>query len=177
MYTEADMRQINARLRGNMLALCPIVIALLAVYVYALTARIEWLAMVAGPLAFVVACYGVLAHIWPNSRYRNFLRDMADGLSREVRGEIVAISDTPEPQDGAMVLPVRVRLDEVEGDHRPAPGSSVQSRRLDLEAADDSDSERIVYLNASKRDAMPGPGARVLLRCYGRHVREVERLD
>ena len=42
-------------------------------------------------------------------RYRGFLRDAERGLSREVRGVVVAVSADAEPQDGAMVLPVRER--------------------------------------------------------------------
>ena len=64
----------------------PILALLLAAYIYGLAARIQWVAMVAGPLLFVAACYGVLAYLWPNSRYRSFLRDMETGLSRDVRG-------------------------------------------------------------------------------------------
>ena len=146
LYSERDMIEINRRIRGNLLALVPVLAALAAVYVYALAAGVQWLAMAAGPLIFVAACYGFLACLWPNLRYRRFLLDMDQGLSREMRGSVVDIAGTAELQDGAMVLPVRIFLD-------------------------DAGDERIVYLNASKREGFPGPGTPVALRCYGRHIR------
>ena len=146
MYSENDMKAINGRIRKNLLVLAPVLAALLAAYVYALAAGVEWLAMAAGPLIFVAACYGFLACLWPNLRYRRFLLDMDQGLSRELRGSVVDIAGTAELQDGAMVLPVRLFLD-------------------------DAGDERIVYLNASKREGFPGPGTPVALRCYGRHIR------
>ncbi len=151
MYSEQDMIEINRRIRKNWLVLVPVLAALLAAYVYGLSAGVQWLVMIAGPLVFVAACFGFLAYLWPNMRYRRFLRDMGEGLSREMRGRIVEISEKAELQDGAMVLPVRIFLD-------------------------DARDERIVYLNASKRAGFPGPGADVALTCFGRHIRRAEEL-
>ena len=170
MYTDQDMNDINARIRRGVIVLAPILLAILVAYVYALATRMKWLAVVAGPLLFVVACYGLLAKLLPNVRYRRFLRDMDSGLSRELRGTIVAISDAAELQDGAMVLPVRVRLEEDDTEE------SAQAHRLAVETGEDAHSERVVYLNASKRDMLPGPGSAVRLNCFGRHIRSAERL-
>lgn len=175
MYSDQDMNDVNARLRKVWLVLVPVLLLIAAAYVYALAARVHWLAMVAGPLLFVAACYGFLAHLWPNMRYKNFLRDMENGLSREVSGTIIEVSDAPQAQDGAMVLPVRLRLAEEEGAYRSAVGESAQAHRLRLEeAGEDTRNERILYLNASKRDSLPAPGTAVTLRCFGRHIRAVE---
>ena len=173
MYSEQDFNEINSKIRRNWLVLGPILALLLAAYIYGLKARIQWVPMVAGPLLFVVACYGVLAYLWPNTRYRGFLRDMETGLSRDVRGTILEISDTPELQDGAMVLPVRVQLDAAEV--TPVQVSAA-ARRLEAVTGEDTEAERIVYLNASKRDGFPKPGAAVVLHCFGRHVKAVEAL-
>ena len=177
MYTERDLAVINGKIRRNWLALAPVLAALLGVYIYALAAGIEWLAMVVGPLLFVTACYGLLAYLVPNMRYRSFLMDMEAGLSRDVRGTIVAISDAAEYQDGARVLPVRVKPDPEEGGGSAVPQTTVEARRLRLDSPEDTGDERIVYLNASKREGFPGPGARVTLHCYGRHIKSVERGD
>ena len=173
MYTEQDLNVINARIRKNWLVLGPILAALLAGYIYALSAGIEWLAMVLGALLFVAACYGLLAYLIPNMRYRGFLLDMEAGLSRDVRGTIVEISGTPELQDGAMVLPVRVKLDPDQLESS-MPVGTVESKRLGLESNEDTEDERIVYLNTSKRAMLPGPGTEVVLHCYGRHIKSVE---
>lgn len=173
MYTEQDLNVINARIRKNWLVLGPILAALLAGYIYALSAGIEWLAMVLGALLFVAACYGLLAYLIPNMRYRGFLLDMEAGLSRDVRGTIVEISGTAELQDGAMVLPVRVKLDPDQLESS-MPVGTVESKRLGLESNEDTEDERIVYLNTSKRAMLPGPGTEVVLHCYGRHIKSVE---
>ena len=175
MYSEQDFEEINGRIRKNWLALAPVLAVLLAAYVYAFVSRRQWLAMTAGPLLFVAACYGFLAHLWPNLRYRGFLRDMQMGLSREISGTVVSISGTPEPQDGAMVLPVRLELAPEETEGREAARVSVLAERLEAGESGDTRNERILYLNASKRDQLPGPGTAVRLQCFGRHIRSVER--
>lgn len=176
MYTERDMAVINGRIRKNWLVLTPILAAILAAFIYALHAGIRWLAMVMGPLLFVAACYGLLAYLLPNLRYRGFLEDLEKGLSRDVRGTIVEISDQETYQDGARVLPVRVRLAPDEADGRTFTHASTLSERLRLEQEEDTGDERIVYLNVSKRDIFPNPGEAVLLHCFGRHIKAVETL-
>ena len=175
MYSEQDMNEINVRIRRDWLTLVPVLAAILAVYIYALAARVQWLAMAAGPLLFVAACYGFLARLWPNLRYRRFLRDMESGLSREIRGTIVGISDAAQLQDGVMVLPVRLRVAAGADGDRPAVGESAQAQRLRLEGAgEDTRDERILYLNVSKRQHMPAPGTKAVLHCFGRHIKSVE---
>ena len=173
MYSESDIDQINAKIRRNWLVLGPLLAVILAGYIYALKTGVEWLAMVFGPLLFVAACYGLLAYVMPNTRYRAFLQDMQAGLSRDLKCTVVEIAGEAELQDGAMVLPVRVRLPHEEG--KAARHASSAAERLNLAAEDDTQDERIVYLNASKRELFPEPGAEVLLHCYGRHIKSVER--
>ena len=170
MYSERDMHEIDRRIRTNLMVLLPVLAALLAAYIWGLAAGVKWLVMAAGPMMFAAACFGFLGWLWPNLRYRRFLRDMNDGLSREMRGTVVAISEAAEPQDGAMVLPVRILLDDAGGE-KALPRASAAAVRLGLEAPNEAD-ERIVYLNASKRAGFPGPGAKVALQCYGRHIRQ-----
>lgn len=171
MYTEQDMIEINGKIRRAWLALTPILVVIAGAEVFALAKRMHWLALAALPLFIAVFMYGFIAHLWPNLRYRRFLTDMQDGLSRDVKGVVLDISGTAEPQDGAMVLPVRLRLAE---DSTEPTRESALSERLQLESGEDTREERIVYLNASKRAMMPEPGSPVRLRCFGRHIRSVE---
>lgn len=149
MYSEADMAGINDRIRRCWIVLLPVLALLLGAYVLGLAKGVRWLAMAAGALFTIVACYGLLAQLLPNWRYRKFLGDMREGLSRELKGTIVEISGDAQLQDGAWVLPVRIFVDALQDEH-------------------------IVYLNASKREMLPGPGTRVTLRLYGRHIREAK---
>ena len=147
MYTDRDTIEIRNKLRKNWAVLTPALLIILGFYIWALRQRVEWLAMVTGPLLFVIACFGFIAYIYPNAKYRRFLLELQTGLTREMRGIIVSVSNTPEEQDGAMVLPVHLLLTEEQD-------------------------ERIVYLNASKTEQFPKIGTEVLVRCCGRHIRE-----
>lgn len=148
MYSEQDIIDINRRISRIRIGLWPVWIALAALSALGYVRRIKPLAL--GGLAVLAAAvlFGVIFFLWPCLRYRGFLRDMQKGLSREMVGSVVSVAENPEPQDGARVLPVHLLLTEEQD-------------------------ERIVYLNASKRDRLPPPGTEVRLRLYGRHIREV----
>ena len=148
MYGEGDITAIDRSIRGTWLWLAPTLVILLGLFITSLIVRIEWLAYASAAGLAVMACFGFGYCLWPKLRYRRFLTDMGEGLSREMAGRIVEISETVELQDGARVLPVRIWLDS-------------------------EDDERIIYLNVSKRDRFPGEGEWVRLRLYGRHVAAV----
>ena len=148
MYSDQDIIDINRKLRRCRLVLFPTLAALAALSVLGYARRIKWLAMGSLAMLAVAALFGGVFFLWPCLRYRGFLRDMQEGLSREMVGSVVSVAEKAEPQDGALVLPVHLLLTEEQD-------------------------ERIVYLNASKRDKLPPPGTEVRLRLYGRHIREV----
>lgn len=170
MYTQRDLQQVNAALRREWFILGPVLLVLAGAYVYALAARVRWLAMVCGSLLFVVLCYGLLARIRPLMRYRRFLRDLEQGLTRQVRGTVLQIGERAELQDGAMVLPVRLLLAEGEPSVRR---ESLAAERLNARTGTDDGNERILYINYSKRQAMPRVGQRATFTCFGRHIRAV----
>lgn len=148
MYSEKDTLEINRRIRRYRLLLLPVLAVLAALCVVGYVRRVKWLAL--GGLALLAAagCFGFIFFLLPCLRYQAFLRDMREGLSREMVGSVVSVSDQAEPQDGAMVYPVHLLLTEEQD-------------------------ERIVYLNASKRDGMPPVGTEARFRLYGRHIREI----
>ena len=86
MYSQRDMLEMDARIRRGWVILLPVEAAIAAALVFALVKRVHWLALAAGALLVVVAMAGIIGYLWPNLRYRRFLRDMASGLSRDVRG-------------------------------------------------------------------------------------------
>lgn len=148
MYSERDAIEINRRIHKYRNILLPVLAALLALAVLGYVRRVQWLAMGALALTAAAACFGLIFFLIPCLRYRGFLADMEKGLSREMVGSVVSVSEDDEPQDGALVLPVRILLT-------------------------DEQDERIVYLNASKREMMPPPGTEARFRLYGRHIREI----
>ncbi|MBR0367308.1 MAG: hypothetical protein IJH86_02815 [Clostridia bacterium] len=148
MYSEDDFRAIDRSIARCRIALIPVLAAFAAFAALGYVKRVKWLALGGLALLAAAACFGVAFFLWPCLRYRGFLRDMREGLSREMVGSVVSVADAPEPQDGALVLPVHILL----------------TREQD---------ERIVYLNASKRDKMPPVGTEARFSLYGRHIREI----
>ena len=121
----------------------------MAAYVASMVVRTQAGAMVAAVLIVATVCFGCGMYLYPCIRYRCFLVDMEEGLSREMAGTIVEVAQEEDLQDGVRVLPVRILLDEEQD-------------------------ERIVYLNASKAEGFPPSGTKVKLNCFGRHIKEVE---
>lgn len=148
MYTQQDMNEIVQRLKKYWSITGVIEAIILAFYVLGMIKRWEIAVMVFGALFFIVICYMFVMYLLPCIRYRGFLRDMNSGLGREIEGTIVEISANEDLQDGVRVLPVRILLKK-------------------------EDDERIVYLNASKKELFPKEGVEVRLNCYGRHIKEV----
>ncbi|MBQ8972635.1 MAG: hypothetical protein IJ074_06095 [Clostridia bacterium] len=148
MYTEQDDRHIAGELRRYGIITGVLVVALLTVYILSLKYRWSAAAMVTACALFIAVAFMVLEYLWPCARYKRFLKDMREGLHRELEGTIVEIADQEDLQDGVRVLPVRIFLE-------------------------DEQDERIVYLNADKRAQFPQAGAKVRVNCFGRHIREV----
>ena len=148
MYTQQDMNEIVQRLKKYWIITGVLGAAVLAVYVLGMIKRWEIMVMICAALFFIVVCYMFVMYLLPCIRYCGFLRDMNSGLGREIEGTIVEISANEDLQDGVRVLPVRILLKK-------------------------EDDERIVYLNASKKELFPKEGTEVRLNCYGRHIKEV----
>ena len=148
MYTERDMEDIRRRIRRDWLALALAAIVLLAAYVAGMLLRVKPMMLAAGVLLVVAVIFLFLFFLLPDLRYRRFLMEMGEGLMREACGNVLSVSDEPELQDGARVLRVHLMLDEPRD-------------------------ERILYLNASKRERFPGVGTWVRLQLCGRHIAEV----
>lgn len=168
MYTEQDSIDSGRAAKRSWIGTGIAAGLVLAAYIYAMAARVQWLAYAAGALLFVAVAYGAIAHIAPNVRYQRFLRDMQLGGSHDMVGTLVTVTQEEELQDGVRVYPVHLLLDEDQVAHDT---TSNAARRL--EEAPEKD-ERILYLNVSKAANFPPAGARVKLRCFGRHITECE---
>ena len=148
MYTQQDDAAIAARLKKSWILTLGVLAVLIAVYVLGMIFRWQIAVMVFGCLIFGWITFMIIEYLWPSIRYRNFLRDMRAGLSREMTGTVVEISEQTELKDGVQVQPVRILLD-------------------------DEQDERIIYLNRDKQDLFPKAGEHVHVNCFGRHIREV----
>ena len=148
MYSEADIAAIRRRILKIRAALIPVLAALAALAALSLVKRWKVPAYLSAAGLAVATVFGIAFYLMPCLRYLRFLNDLNTGLSREMTGTVVSVAEVPEVQDGARVLPVHLLLS-------------------------DQQDERIIYLNASKRDRFPAPGANVTVTLCGRHIREV----
>lgn len=148
MYTEQDQVVIRQRITKYSVITLVILAAQIALMVVGLKQRWAVAVTVDACAMFAVVCFMWLMFLWPCIRYNVFLKDMSEGLGREIEGNIVEVSQQEDLQDGVRVLPVRIFL-EAEQD------------------------ERIVYLNASKAADFPKTGEKVRLNCFGRHIKEI----
>ena len=148
MYTEADIREVRRRILRDRALWLSVTALMLLPGLFGLVRRIVGLFYLSIAMAVVAAIFGLLYIQRPWLEYLRFLTDMRAGLTRELSGTVVNISQVPTLRDGARVLPVHLQLDE-------------------------GGEERIVYLNVSKGDRFPGVGGHVFLKLCGRHIREV----
>lgn len=151
MYTQQDQIQNKKRIIKYCVIMGVVLAGMLAVYIMGIKNRWESVVMTDGCAMFAWTCFMWVMFIWPCIKYSFFLKDMGQGIGRELVCSIVEVSGNEEMQDGVRVLPVRVFL-ESEQD------------------------ERIVYLNATKTEGFPKAGTPVKLGCFGRHIKQVTLL-
>ena len=150
MYTQTDVTQAKQSIRKDIIVAIPLIAATVALYVYGIQAGIRWVVFVAGALFFIVCCFLWSMYFWPHIRYYRFLHDINTGLSREMHGKLERIGEENELQDGVWVRSVYVFLEEEQD-------------------------ERILYINIDKMGELPAVGMPLNVRCYGRHIRAVEK--
>ena len=146
MYSDKDFTDIRNRIRANRLIWIPATLIMLALWILALILRIPWLNYLGAAATVIVGVFGFTFHQLPCLRYQKFLMDVQNGLSREMTGQILSISDDTQLQDGVRVRSVHIELE---------------------------DGERIIYLNDSKKDGFPPVGAMVHVTLCGRHIVEM----
>ena len=148
MYTQQDQIQNKNRIIKYCVIMGIVFIGMLVVYIMGIKNRWQSVVMTDSCAMFAWVCFMWVMFIWPCIKYSFFLKDLKQGIGRELTGSIVEISGNEDYQDGVRVLPVRFFL-ESEQD------------------------ERIVYLNATKTEGFPAAGTRVKLGCFGRHIKQV----
>ena len=81
LYSEETARSVSRQLNRRMVVLYIVVGLLLAVFVWALVSRVEWLAMVSASLAGCFAVFYVDLFCVPLFRYRRLVRSALSGRS------------------------------------------------------------------------------------------------
>ena len=79
MYSEQSLHEINGKLKRRFTVLGIVLTVLLAVFVWAMTARVEWAAMTSLSLAGVFAIFFTDLFCLPLVRYRRLIRSALTG--------------------------------------------------------------------------------------------------
>lgn len=82
LYTENTCEPVNRKLRARWIILAAVDVLLLAVFAWALSARIEWLAMAAATLAGCFSVFFVDLLCMPLVRYRRMVDNALHGRRR-----------------------------------------------------------------------------------------------
>ena len=151
MYTQQDQIQNKKRIIKYSVITGVVFVGMLVLYIMGIKNRWESVVMTDGCAMFAWVCFMWMMFIWPCVKYSFFMKDLRQGIGRELVGSIVEVSGNEDYQDGVRVLPVRIFLDSEQD-------------------------ERIVYLNVSKAEGFPKPGTKVKLGCFGRHIKQVTLL-
>ena len=151
LYTEADTAAARSRVNKNIWKLCVPLCILLIGYVALIAAGSRWGMLAVLLAAFVWTVFDFDVYLLPEIRYKLFLKQMAEGLRRTTEATIAGVEDSPQPQDGAQVLAIRVELTDGSG-------------------------ERIFWLDTRKAENLPQIGMQVRLESCGRHITAIEEL-
>ena len=149
MYTNEDKSIIKGRIIKYSVIAGIILVGLIAVFAVLNGMRLQVPAMIALSAAFCWLSFMCIQYIIPCARYRIYLRDMDEGLSREIIGVIENIDDEIQVQDGVRVRSVHV-------------------------VPDDDEEGRFLYINVDKIGRLPAVGQKAVLNCFGRHIRDVK---
>lgn len=150
LYSDAD----QAQARSSAMAAIAVALGALALgiigLVAALVLRARVPAMLSLSLGAMLAWFLYDLFAAPRIKYRTFLRDMAQGLSRETTGTLLSIADAPRIVEGIAVRDMLLRTDAVPGAH--------------------DDPNRLFYWDDAKSCASLAPGCHLTIVSYGRRV-------
>ena len=100
LYTDQSYDRIDRQLKGRLIVLFAVLAVLLAGFLWALIARIEWLAMVFACLAGCFAIFFVDFFCAPLVRYRRLVRTALSGLNHEKTMEFARLDPDTSVVDG-----------------------------------------------------------------------------
>ncbi len=100
LYTDQMLAEINRRLTSRWLILAVVVVPLLAVFVWSLTQRIEWVSMVSAVLTGVFSIFWIDLFIVPRLRHRKLVSEALNGRSHIQTMEFARLDPDPCLVDG-----------------------------------------------------------------------------
>ncbi len=100
LYSEHTCDPVNQKLKLRLIILFSVAALLLAVFIWALVARIEWLAMAAATLAGCFAVFFTDMLCMPLVRYRRMVQNALTGRHREKTMEFARLEPDLSSVDG-----------------------------------------------------------------------------
>lgn len=118
LYDESDRERTSRALRKGWIALLCALIPTLAGLVALMILRQKYPAIIVTVVGAWICYYIIMNKMMPWFRYRRFLRDMDEGLSRVTDGWFVSLSESPRMADGVSVHDFVLRVGDEEEDER-----------------------------------------------------------
>lgn len=147
MYTEADELTCQGQLKKNLWISLGIAVVTLALIVAGVILRYKWASVAVSALGFSLAYFVWSMKGLPWYRYRRFLRDIREGLSRVTVGRFVSVSEEEREREGVMFREFLLEVDE-EGE----------------------EDERLFYWDAGKQLPQLRAGQRLTLTSFGNYI-------
>ena len=82
LYTPSDLHSISSQLKKRYIILGIVLAVILAVFVYSMIIRLEWLSIISFALIFAVAAFVIDLFCKPLHRYKKLISSALSGRSR-----------------------------------------------------------------------------------------------
>lgn len=116
VYTLQDLEQINAQKKKRLFVLMLPCLLLLAVLVYSLTIRVQWLTTVVTILLGVVLIFGYTVFLSPLICYARHLNHALHGKTRKTSGYLKEVEEEAVYREGLQVKPMMISIDRIESE-------------------------------------------------------------
>ena len=118
MYSEQDFARAEVNFKKYLVAGLAVVGVGATATIVTLVFRMRYVMNVIAVLTACVSYGFITIKVMPHIRYRRFLNEMRNGMSRETDGWFVSFSDEPRMMDGIAVHDVIIRIGSEEEDER-----------------------------------------------------------
>lgn len=118
LYGESDKVRTATALRKSLIALLCVLVPTIGVLIATLILRNKYVGIGVTIVGAWVCYYIIMQKMMPWFRYKRFLKDMDEGLSRATDGWFVSLSESPRLSDGVAVHDFVLRVGDEEEDER-----------------------------------------------------------
>ncbi|MGI6215614.1 MAG: hypothetical protein ACOYIT_07045 [Christensenellales bacterium] len=116
MYTQENLSDIESQLKRRLMACALPAAALLALFIYSLVIRVEWLSYFLSMLLcfYIIFAWGIF--ISPVRSYKKFIYNMLYLKNRNTQGHFKGFIDVPTKREGVLFTPFFINIGNMENE-------------------------------------------------------------